>query len=122
MYTFETSPGDNWLISQYAQAAPYPLASSLMYEIYRRLPNDIDFTVYKSAGYGGLDFAVIGDSAYYHTALDDTAHVDLGSLQHQGSYALALVRHFGDLDLAAAHTEDAVYFNALGTYLFVHYP
>ena len=122
VYTFQTSPGNNWLISQYAQAVPYPLASSLMYEIYRRLPNDTDFTVYKRAGYAGLDFAVIGDSAYHHTALDDAENVDLGSLQHHGSYALSLVRHFGDLDLAAAHGGDAVYFDALGTYLFVHYP
>ena len=122
VYTFQTSPGNNWLISQYVKAAPYPLASSLMYEIYRRLPNDTDFTVYRDAGYAGLDFAVIGDSAYYHTELDDADHIDLGSLQHHGSYALSLVRHFGGLDLTAAHTEDAVYFNALGTSLFVHYP
>jgi Peptidase family M28 len=122
VYTFQTSPGNNWLISQYAESAPYPLASSLMYEIYRRLPNDTDLTVYKDAGYAGLDFAAIGDSAYYHTALDDADHIDLGSLQHHGSYALSLVRRFGGLDLTAAHTEDAVYFNALGTSLFVHYP
>ena len=121
-YTFETSPDNNWLISQYAQAAPYPLASSLMYEIYRQLPNDTDFTVFKDAGYAGLNFAAIGDSAYYHTALDNAENVDLGSLQYQGSYALALIRHFGDLDLADAHGGDAVYFNALGNYLFIHYP
>ena len=121
-YTSDISPNNNWLISQYAEAAPHPLASSLFPEIYHRLPTDNDLTLFKNAGYPGLLFGTPNVSAYYHTALDNAENVDLGSLQHQGSYALALVRHFGDLDLAANHGGDAVYFNALGNHLLVHYP
>jgi len=122
-YTAETSPNNNWLISHYAQAVAHPLASSLAPEVERHMPTaGGDFTVLRDAGYPGLGFGAIGKSAYYHTALDNLADVDLGALQHQGSYALSLVRHFGDLDLAAAHGGDAVYFNALGDHLLVHYP
>ena len=31
-----------------------PVANSLLYEIYRLLPNDTDFSVYKAAGLNGL--------------------------------------------------------------------
>jgi hypothetical protein len=121
-YTSESSSGNNWLISHYAQAVSYPLASSLSAEKNREEAADSDFNVFLEARYPGLGFGSIGQSAYYHTVLDNPADVDLGSLQHQGSYALSLVRHFGNLDLHGAHRGDAVYFDAFGAHLLVHYP
>jgi hypothetical protein len=121
VHMFETSGGNGWLIREFAAAAPYPLANSLSYEIYRRLPNDTDLSVFKRAGLAGLNFAYIDNLRHYHTAADSLAHLDERSLQHGGSYALALARHFGNLDTDRPETGDAVYFNPLGT-LFVHYP
>src|SRR3989440_129145 len=51
------------------------------------------------SGLPGLNFAYIGGLVHYHSATDNLAAVDEGSVQHQGSYALALARHFGNLDL-----------------------
>jgi len=54
--------------------------------------------------------------------MDSSANLNPRSLQHQGSYALSLTRHFGDLDLTSLRSSgDSIYFNILGLG-FVQYP
>ena len=96
---FETSDGNGWLISQYAQAVQQPLATSLSMDVYKIMPNDSDLTVFKNAGMGGLNFAFGAGLAYYHTPEDTPENLDQRTLQHQGDNALATARHFGRLDL-----------------------
>jgi hypothetical protein len=117
---FETSDGNGLLIRELARSAPSVVANSLMYAVYKRLPNDTDMTVFKEAGAAGLNFAYADRITHYHTRLDNADELEEGSLQHHGSYALALARRFGALDLRETRERDAVYFNLLGT-LFVHY-
>jgi hypothetical protein len=117
---FETGAGNAWLMGELARAAPYPWASSLSYEVYRRMPNDTDFTIFRRAGVAGFNFAMIGNHPAYHTELDSPELLDQRSLQHMGSYALALARHFGDLELPEPATADAVYFNPFGFVLVVY--
>lgn len=118
---FETSPQNGALIREFAKSASNPVANSLSYEIYKRMPNDTDMSVFKEAGLQGLNFAYIDGLTHYHSELDTVANVEAGSLQHQGSYALSLARHFGNVNLGEAREGDAIYFNALGS-LLVHYP
>lgn len=117
VYMFETGDGNNRLIKEFGEAVPYPYTSSLMGSIYRMLPNSTDFTVFKDAGRPGFNFAYIDGAEHYHTANDTLDHLDERSLQHHGSYALALTRHFGGLNLEQERTNDAVYFDLLGTTL-----
>jgi len=122
---FETSSGNAALIERYAEHIERPAAMSSAYELYRRMPNDTDLTVFKQAGMAGLNFAFIGDVSRYHTPLDDVAHLDPRSLQHLGESGLASVRALaeGDLPLArdpnAAGGGDAVYVDVFG-FLFLH--
>ncbi len=118
---FETSNNNGWLIPQFAKAAPHPVANSLSYEIYKRLPNSTDFTVFRNRGLDGLNFAYIDGLPSYHTRLDSIQRIDEDSLQHHGSYLLALTRHFGNLDLRQIRSANAVYFDVLGSAL-IHYP
>jgi len=118
---FETSNNNGWLIPEFAKAAPHPVANSLSYEIYKRLPNTTDFTVFKNRGLDGLNFAYIDGLSSYHTPLDNIQRINEGSLQHHGSYLLALTRHFGNLDLRQIRLTNAVYFDVLGSSL-IHYP
>ncbi|HEX8719945.1 MAG TPA: M20/M25/M40 family metallo-hydrolase [Pyrinomonadaceae bacterium] len=118
---FETSPNNGRLIDEFARAAPRPVASSFSYEVYRRLPNDTDLTVFKRAGLEGMNFAYIGGLNHYHTALDSVGNLDGRSLQHHGDSALALAKHFGNLEGWGRGAGDDTYFNVLGT-AFVHYP
>ncbi|HJR08605.1 MAG TPA: M20/M25/M40 family metallo-hydrolase [Pyrinomonadaceae bacterium] len=114
---FETSRNNGWLIGEFARAAPHPVATSFAYEVYSRLPKDTDLTAFKEANLAGMNFAYINGVTHYHTALDNTQNLDERSLQHHGSYALALTRHFGNLDLNASQSGNAVYFDLLATTL-----
>ncbi len=119
---FETGEhGDGWTRA-FLDGAPRPVASSLMSAIYRLLPNDTDFTVFREAGYAGFNFAFIEGLTHYHTALDRAADVDPRSVQHQGSYALGLARHLGTVSPAPENpSADYTYFNLLGPFM-VRYP
>lgn len=118
---FETSRQNGWLIQEFAKAAPNPVANSLSAEVYKLLPNLTDFTVFRNQGLDGLNFAYIDGLPSYHTALDSVQRIDERSLQHHGSYALSLTRHFGNLDLRQTRSADAVYFDLFGSTL-IHYP
>lgn len=111
---FETSDQNGWLISHFGQAVSHPVANSLSYEIYKRMPNDTDFTVFRHAGYSGLNFAFIDGLAYYHTTFDSIQNVEPGSLQHHGDYMLELAREFGNSTGEAAKSANVVYFDVLG--------
>jgi hypothetical protein len=118
---FQTSSGNAGLIHEFAEAVPYPVATSLSYEVYKRLPNDTDMSVFKQRGYAGFDFAFIDNVLFYHTPFDDPNHLDPKSVQHAGTNALGLTRRLGNADLQtiAERTGDAVYFSVGGW--FVHY-
>jgi peptidase M28-like protein len=111
---FETSDQNGWLISHFGQAASYPVANSLSYEIYKRMPNDTDFTVFRRAGYSGLNFAFIDGLDYYHSKFDSIENIEPGSLQHHGDYMLELAREFGNTTEAEAKSANVVYFDILG--------
>ncbi|MFO0982892.1 MAG: M28 family peptidase, partial [Planctomycetota bacterium] len=117
---FETSTPNRGLIDAFAQAAPCPTGSSLMGDVYRRMPNDTDFTIFREHGFRGLNFAFIGGYDAYHQPWDSVANLAASSLQHHGAQMLALARRFATHELQGGDPLDAVYFN-LGP-LFVHYP
>ena len=118
---FETSPQNGALIREFASAAPYPVATSFSSDVYRILPNNTDFTVFQNAHLSGLNFANINGFINYHTQLDSVENIDARTVQHQGAYALALLRRFGNLRLPIPAERNAVYFNTIGSIL-IHYP
>jgi len=117
---FETSSQNGLLISALANS-PHPAGSSFTYEIYRRMPNDTDLTIFKKSGVPAMNFAFIGNWAAYHTPLDNPDELNRGSLQQHGEAALSLARFFGNADLAKLKEPDAVYFSLPGI-AFLHYP
>jgi peptidase M28-like protein len=118
---FETSARNGALIRALTAATSHPLANSLSYEIYKRLPNNTDLTVFKTAGRPGMNFAYIHGLTHYHTQLDNLENVDARTVQHQGSYALALSHYFGAAANVVKPEDDAVYFDVTGFWL-VRYP
>jgi hypothetical protein len=111
---FETGSANRWLMNLYAHAVARPLANSVYYAVYKLLPNDTDFTVFKGAGFQGFNFAFIGDVAHYHTPLDDTAHADAGSLQQQGDNALSTLLALANAGPQPPPGGEAVYFDLFG--------
>ena len=91
---FETGSPNLATIAAYAEEVPAPTTSSLFYALYQLLPNDTDFTEFRSLGVPGLNFAFIGDVAAYHTPLDTAGRLDLRSFRSQGVAVLELARRF----------------------------
>ena len=116
-FLFETSGRNEWLVRLLAQSLPRPDTSSLFFNIYERLPNDTDMTVFKRAGLAGVNFANIGDVARYHTRRDDLAHVTPSTLQSHGDHILATARALGNADLRQTSDGNAVWFDVLSTFL-----
>jgi hypothetical protein len=114
---FETSKNDAGLVRVFARSTEHPVASSIFPTIYGLLPNDTDLSVYKRAGIAGLNYAVIGGVARYHTPRDDLAHADLRSLQHHGDNALAVVRALAEGRDSVAASTDLVFFDVLGAFV-----
>jgi hypothetical protein len=91
----------------------FPAASSLMYSVYKMLPNDTDLTVFREeADINGFNFAFIGDHFDYHTAQDSYDRLDRESLAHQADYFTTSVAYFANSDLENLNSEkDLVYVN-----------
>ena len=110
----ETNQGNKNLIKGFMEANPeYPVTSSLLYSVYKMLPNDTDSTILREEGdIDGLFFAFIDDHFDYHTAGDNFERMDRNSLEHQGSYLMPLLTYFADADLCLIKSsEDYVYTN-----------
>lgn len=118
---FETSDMNSGLIDAYAHSVSSPEAVSVSYEIYKRMPNDTDFTIFKQAGIQGLNFAFVQNQAHYHTSLDNLENVSLGSLQHQGDCVLQVLKQLSHADPNSFAKENQVYYSLFGTW-FLHWP
>ena len=119
----ETNGGNQNMIKAFADAkTPFPVSNSLVYSIYKMLPNDTDLTVFREQGnIDGFNFAFIDDHYDYHTVLDSFENLDKNTLAHQGSYLTSLLSYFSNADLSNLKSQqDDIYFNSpMG---FVHYP
>ena len=118
---FETNEGNGALIKGLASAVPFISANSMMYEVYRYLPNNTDFTAFKKAGIPGMNFAAIEGLGYYHTALDRPEFLSLDTLREEGDIMMSLVDYFGKRPLDNLAVENRVYFDFPGLGL-LHYP
>lgn len=118
---FETTEQNGYLISEFSKVVPHPIASSAFYEVAKLLGLSTDFRLFRERGIPGYNFAFTEGITYYHTPIDSIANLDKGSLQQQGEYALALARHFGNLNLDNIKTENGIFFNIIGNKL-ISYP
>lgn len=86
-------------------AMPHPEAESYIDALFAIIPNDTDFTVYREAGWWGMDMAIIDGSWAYHSPQDDLEHLDASTLQHYGELTLSLTREIGQRDLGALEAQ-----------------
>lgn len=120
----ETNRGNGKLIGEFIKSDPkYPVANSLIYSIYKMLPNDTDLTVFREDGdIEGLNFAFIDDHYDYHTVRDNYERLNRNTLVHQGSYLMPLLTYFANADLGNLKSlDDFIYFN-VPFFKLVSYP
>lgn len=120
---YETHPGNMTAVSAWINQLARPrITGSIFTSVYRSMPNGTDFSVFQEAGWQGFNFAIIDGAHRYHQPDDTIANLDPRSVQHFGEQALKMSSLIAsserDLDVT---TEDAVFFDILGLYVF-HYP
>lgn len=115
---FETGPENSWLVSAWAKHAPHPRGGSLGIEVYRRLPNDTDFSMLKRHGVPGLNFAAVGNSQAYHTARDTADRLSPRALREMGENTVSIVTALQQVDITQRTTGDPTYFDVAGAAAF----
>ena len=114
VWLFETGPGNAWLLRPWAQGAPHPSGGSFGLEIYKRLPNDTDFSIIKRLGVPGLNFGAVGDSYAYHTARDTPERFSDAALRETGENVVAIVDRLEQVDITRRSTAEPTYFDIGG--------
>ncbi len=122
---FETTPGNNRLISALSKATANPVALSFINDLIRLVaPGSTDLIAFEEQGISGMDFAYPLERTVYHTALDNSDNLDKRSLQHHGNYAVDITRYFGMRDLnelTSAEVSDSIFHSFFGNIL-LYYP
>jgi hypothetical protein len=67
--------------------------------VYRRLPNDTDFSMLKTREIPGLNFAAVGDSYAYHTARDTPERLSRETLRTTGENVVAVATRLQQMDI-----------------------
>ena len=116
---FEAGPGWGAPLSAWATGAPAPAGASFGAEIYRRLPNDTDFTVFKTLGASGLNFAPVADSYAYHMDRDIASRVEAGTLNHEIANTIATVRTLDAMEWSPP-SDPPTYFDVFGAHATVY--
>lgn len=116
---FEFSDDNAWLIDEMSKVSKRPIASSLSYEIYKRMPNATDYTVLKDEGVPGINYAFIDGFSYYHNPADNIDNLSLKSVQHTGENMYLMARHFANFDFTETPVGNASFFNFYGN--LIHY-
>jgi len=108
---FQTGPGNGWLTSAWSKNAPHPRGGSFGIEIYRRLPNDTDFTILARNNFPGLNFAAVDDGYSYHTARDTADRLTSRSLRTTGENVVAIATALDGMDITKRERWEATYFD-----------
>ena len=111
---FEAGPGNQWLVDAWARYAPHPRGGSYAIEIYKRLPNDTDFSIVKTLGIPGLNFAAVGDSYAYHTARDTAARLSAETVAAMGHNAVGIVQGLQQADITQRSLTEGTFFDIGG--------
>ncbi len=119
---FEVGPGRGTPLDAWARGAARPEGASFTTEIYRRLPNDTDFTVFKALDTSGLNFAPVGDSYAYHTDRDVASRVSSATLHHVIANAITTVQALDARDFATDPASAPTYFDLAGLGAIVYGP
>ncbi|HSF80561.1 MAG TPA: M28 family peptidase [Anaerolineales bacterium] len=106
-----------WIIGELKHTGEYPFTNSIFRSFIDHPGGDLN--AFLDHGYSGIESG-FWSSVYYHSSLDNIDNFKPASLQHQGTVALAMVRHFGNLELVDKQEPFPIYFNLLRHWLVVY--
>ncbi|KAK3090660.1 hypothetical protein FSP39_013471 [Pinctada imbricata] len=125
---FQTGPEHPWLVTAYAESAPYPFGTVIGQELFQTglIPSDTDFRIFRDFGnIPGIDIAHVSNGYIYHTKNDKPKFIPDGCLQRAGENILALMTNIASspklADPGVDRHGEMVFFDVVGLFM-VHYP
>ncbi len=120
----ETKGGNGNFIKHFKRAnTPYPLGTSLSYDISKTLPNYTDLRAFNNnLNVSGFNFGSAGDHFDYHTSQDSHERLDIETIEHQGSYIMPLLTYFANADLNNLESNDEYVFFSSSIFGVIYYP
>lgn len=88
---FETGRSNGAVVDALGRKVPRARALSFASAVYRQMPNDTDFSVFRDRGVMGANLAALDGVADYHTSRDTLERLEPGTVQELGDTALGLV-------------------------------
>lgn len=119
-FMFETGRGDGETIGRFHASAADPSSNSLAAFVYAHMPNGTDFTVARTKGLPGLNFAFMGLPFDYHSATATPANLERGAVQHMGQQVLAATRELAGAAPLPRASDDVVFSDVLGRTLIAY--
>jgi hypothetical protein len=116
---FEWSDNNAWLVDELSKVYKRPIANSLSYEVYKRMGNGSDFTIFKRKDVPGINHAFIDGFSYYHHPQDNLQNISKESIQHTGENMYLAAKHFTNYEFKEEKKRNASFFNFYG--FFVNY-
>jgi hypothetical protein len=113
VWMFETHGDEEAMLSLLGRSGAFASTNSLAYAVYKRMPNNTDFTVFRRADIPGLSFAPIGNVAAYHSPEDTPGNLSPRTLQQATSLAQGVVRVF-DAQAPVPTGRSTVWFTLFG--------
>ena len=93
-----TSGSNNVFMHAFQRESAYAKGASLINEIFKRMPNDTDFSVVRRAELPGIDIAFANERNHYHTPNDNLINIDKRTIQHHGENMLPISRWLASND------------------------
>lgn len=119
---YVSSPNDADVAARVLEYAPQPIAYSFLASLVRGLVGGSDLDSFTDEDIPGAGFAFFEMPQYYHTALDSPERLSPDSVQHLGSYALAVTRGLGNDDLGELEADSNAIYSTIGKGTVVRYP
>jgi hypothetical protein len=112
-----TAMGNATYMAHYLDGAGYPFGASLANEVFKRMPNDTDFSVSLRSDIPGIDFTFSAERNHYHTPNDSVANLNPRTVQHHGENLLPTALRLAREDLNQLDPEHVVYTGIFGTWI-----
>lgn len=112
-----TTTNNASFMGYFREGANYPSGASLANEVFKRMPNDTDFSVSMRNGVPGIDFAFAFERSHYHTPNDNVANLDPRTVQHHGENLLPTALRLVGADLGESREQQVVYQGLYGMWL-----
>jgi hypothetical protein len=119
---FETGRGNGEWMELYRKNVERPSSNSLAVLIYEVMPNNTEFTIPKTIGIPGYNFAFIGRSGLYHSPMSTAEALEQGSMQDMGAQALGVASALAFSQTLPARSADAVFGDVLGRFVIAYPP